>query len=37
VQRWDDDAVHLAAHQARVDRDASLTHVVVSLGGGIVR
>ncbi len=33
----DDDAVHLAAHQARVDRDASLTHVVVSLGGGIVR
>lgn len=37
VQRWDDDAVHLAAHQARVDRDASLTHVVVSLGGGVVR
>lgn len=37
VQRWDDDAIHLASHQARVDRDASLTHVVVSLGGGIVR
>lgn len=37
VQRWDDDAVHLASHQARVDRDASLTHVVVSLGGGVVR
>lgn len=37
VQRWDDDAVHLASHQARVDRDASLTHVVVSLGGGLVR
>lgn len=37
LQRWDDDAIHLAAHQARVDRDASLTHVVVSLGGGIVR
>lgn len=37
VQRWDEDAVHLAAHQARVDRDASLTHVVVSLGGGVVR
>jgi Fe-S cluster assembly protein SufD len=37
VQRWDDDAVHAAAHQARVDRDASLTHVVVSLGGGVVR
>lgn len=37
VQRWDDDAVHAASHQARVDRDASLTHVVVSLGGGVVR
>ena len=37
VQRWDDDAVHLASHQARVERDASLTHVVVSLGGGVVR
>ncbi|MFJ6679600.1 Fe-S cluster assembly protein SufD [Microbacterium sp. NPDC091382] len=37
VQRWNDDAVHLAAHQARVDRDASLTHIVASLGGGLVR
>ncbi|WCM54789.1 Fe-S cluster assembly protein SufD [Microbacterium sp. EF45047] len=37
VQQWDDDAVHAAAHQARVDRDAELTHVVVSFGGGIVR
>lgn len=37
VQRWDDDAVHAAAHQARVDRDAKLTHVVVSFGGGVVR
>ncbi|WP_322409239.1 Fe-S cluster assembly protein SufD [Microbacterium invictum] len=37
VQRWDDDAVHAAAHQARVGRDASLTHVVVSLGGSVVR
>ncbi len=37
VQRWDDAAVHLAAHQARVDRDATLTHIVVSLGGALVR
>ncbi|MDJ1115208.1 Fe-S cluster assembly protein SufD [Microbacterium dauci] len=37
VQRWDDDAVHLSAHQARVDRDAKLTHIVASLGGGVVR
>ncbi len=37
VQEWDDDAVHLAAHQARVDRDARLRHVVISFGGGVVR
>ncbi|CAG7603270.1 Fe-S cluster assembly protein SufD [Leucobacter soli] len=37
VQQWDDDAVHLASHYATVGRDASLTHIVVSLGGGIVR
>ncbi|WP_336645669.1 Fe-S cluster assembly protein SufD [Microbacterium sp. USHLN186] len=37
VQRWDDEAIHASAHQARVDRDAELTHIVVSLGGGIVR
>ncbi|WP_424935673.1 MULTISPECIES: Fe-S cluster assembly protein SufD [Bacteria] len=37
VQRWADDAVHAAAHQARVDRDAALTHFVVSFGGGVVR
>ena len=37
VQRWDDDAVHLSAHQARVDKDATLTHIVASLGGGVVR
>lgn len=37
VQRWDDDAVHVASHQARVERDATLRHVVVSFGGGIVR
>ncbi|NLP86039.1 Fe-S cluster assembly protein SufD [Microbacterium sp. CFH 90308] len=37
VQQWDDDAVHLAAHQARVERDATLRHIVVSFGGGVVR
>jgi len=37
VQRWDDDAVHLAAHQARVGRDASIRHTVVSFGGALVR
>ena len=37
MHRWEDDAVHAAAHQARVDRDAYLRHIVVSLGGGLVR
>lgn len=37
VQKWDDGAIHASAHQARVDRDAELRHIVVSLGGGIVR
>ncbi|MER3390164.1 MAG: Fe-S cluster assembly protein SufD [Microcella sp.] len=37
LQEWDDDAVHLSSQFARVDRDASLKHVVVSLGGALVR
>ncbi|WP_194419758.1 Fe-S cluster assembly protein SufD [Microbacterium abyssi] len=37
VQRWEDDAVHAASHQARVDKDAVLKHFVISFGGGIVR
>lgn len=37
LQRWEDDAVHAAAHQARVDADAVLRHFVVSFGGGLVR
>lgn len=37
VQEWDDDAVHLSNHFASVGRDARLKHVVVSLGGSIVR
>ncbi len=37
VQQWDDEARHLAAHQAVVGRDAKLKHVVVTLGGSIVR
>ncbi|MFV0373625.1 Fe-S cluster assembly protein SufD [Microbacterium sp.] len=37
VQQWDDDAVHASAHAARVDKDAALTHIVVSFGGGLVR
>ncbi|CAN5136864.1 Fe-S cluster assembly protein SufD [soil metagenome] len=37
VQRWNDSAVHVASHFARVGRDASLRHIVVSLGGSLVR
>ena len=37
LQEWADDAIHLASHFARVERDARLKHIVVSLGGGIVR
>lgn len=37
VQEWDDDAVHLASHFARIGRDAKLKHIVVSLGGKVVR
>ena len=37
VQDWDDDAIHLAAHHARLGRDARLQHVVVTFGGDLVR
>ncbi|MEO7130999.1 MAG: Fe-S cluster assembly protein SufD [Dermatophilaceae bacterium] len=37
VQRWDDDAVHLAQHDALIGRSANYKHIVVSLGGAIVR
>ena len=37
VQLWNDSAVHLASHFARIGRDAKLTHIVVSLGGKVVR
>jgi Fe-S cluster assembly protein SufD len=37
VQDWADDAVHATAHTARLGRDAKLKHVVVTLGGDLVR
>jgi len=37
VQDWTDSSKHVAAHFAAVGRDAKLKHVVVSLGGKIVR
>ena len=37
VQEWNADAVQLASHFATIGRDARLKHIVVSLGGSIVR
>ncbi|MFC5930253.1 Fe-S cluster assembly protein SufD [Cryobacterium melibiosiphilum] len=37
VQEWNTGAVHLTNHFASVGKDARLKHVVVSLGGSIVR
>jgi len=37
LQEWNDDSVHLASQFAKVGRDAFLKHIVVSLGGKVVR
>ena len=37
VQQWADGAHHLASHFAKIGRDASLKHIVVSLSGEVVR
>jgi len=37
LQEWDDQAVHLSSQFARLDRGGRLKHIVVSLGGAIVR
>ena len=37
LQEWDDDALHLASQFARLGHNAKLKHIIVSLGGGVVR
>lgn len=37
LQDWDDQAVHTAHHRLTVGRDARIKHVVVTLGGNLVR
>ncbi len=37
AQRWEDDAIHLAQHDALVGRDATYRHISLTLGGRIVR
>lgn len=37
LQDWEDDAHHLGQHDVVVGRDASVRHIAISIGGGIVR
>jgi Fe-S cluster assembly protein SufD len=37
MQDWADDAVHLSHHHVLVGRDASVKHVVITVGGDLVR
>ncbi|RZS43336.1 iron-regulated ABC transporter permease protein SufD [Herbihabitans rhizosphaerae] len=37
VHDWADEAVHVSAHHAKVGRDATLKHTVITLGGNVVR
>ncbi|HEY3735940.1 MAG TPA: Fe-S cluster assembly protein SufD [Jatrophihabitans sp.] len=37
LQNWEPGAVHLSQHAIKVGRDASVKHVIVNLGGGLVR
>ena len=37
VYDWADDAVHVSAQHARLGRDATLKHTVITLGGDLVR
>ncbi|MBM7825335.1 Fe-S cluster assembly protein SufD [Arcanobacterium pluranimalium] len=37
IQDWDDDAAHALSNRIRIDRDGTLRHIVVTLGGDIVR
>jgi len=37
LQEWNHDAVHASSQQAKIGRDAKFKHVVVSLGGDLVR
>jgi Fe-S cluster assembly protein SufD len=37
LQDWADDAVHASHHHVRLGKDASVRHIAVTLGGGLVR
>ena len=37
LQEWDGEAIHLASHFAEIGRDAHFKHVLVTLGGNVIR
>lgn len=37
VHEWDRDALHAASHRVQAGRDATLRHMVITLGGDLVR
>ncbi len=37
VHEWDEDAIHASNHRVSVGRDAAIDHLVVTLGGDLVR
>jgi len=37
LQEWNDDSVHASSQQVKIGRDAKFKHIVVSLGGDLVR
>ncbi|MBO0839891.1 MAG: Fe-S cluster assembly protein SufD [Sciscionella sp.] len=37
IADWADDAVHVSEHHVKLGRDATLKHIVVTLGGDLVR
>jgi Fe-S cluster assembly protein SufD len=36
-QNWSNDAIYISQHAIKVGRDATVNHIVVNLGGGLVR
>lgn len=37
LQQWKSEAVHLASHFIKLGQNSTLTHAVITLGGGVVR
>lgn len=37
LQAWEDESIHASSQQAKIGKDASFKHVVVSFGGDLVR